>query len=58
MGCGDILLCIFLPFLASGVRERGCGMMLLVFLLSLFFYVPGIIAAFILTLDRLSKRTG
>ncbi len=56
MGIGDFLLCIFLPFLASGVRERGCGTMLFVLFLSIFFYVPGIIAAFILTLNRPSRR--
>ncbi len=52
MGIGDALLCIFLPPLASGVRERGCGTMLFVFLLTLLAWLPGIIAAFVLTLNR------
>lgn len=50
MGIGDILLCIFLPPFASGVRNRGCGSMLMVGLLTLLFWLPGTIAAFVMTM--------
>ena len=52
MGIGDILLCIFLPPFASGVRNRGCGTMLLVGILWLFLWLPGTIAAFIICLSN------
>lgn len=49
MGLFDILWCIFLPPFASGVRERGCGMMLLVLLLTCCLWLPGTIVALIMT---------
>lgn len=52
MGLGDILLCIFLPPFASGVRQRGCFTMLMVGILTLLVWVPGVIAAFIMTLSK------
>lgn len=52
MGIGDVLLIVFLPPFASGVRERGCGSMLLVALLWCIFWVPGSIAALIMTLNK------
>jgi uncharacterized membrane protein YqaE (UPF0057 family) len=56
MGLGDILLCIFLPPLASGVRRRGCLTMLLVLILTLMVWVPGMLVAFILTLNQPEYR--
>ena len=52
MGIGDALLCIFLPPLASGVRVRGCGMMLFVLLLTCLAWLPGIIAAFYFQMNK------
>lgn len=52
MGLGDILWCLLLPPFASGVRERGCGAQLLVGLLWLCFWIPGSIAAFVMTASR------
>ena len=52
MGIGDVLLIIFIPPLASGVRERGCGTVFLVFLLWCIFWIPGSIAALIMTLNK------
>ncbi len=52
MGIGDAILCIVFPPLASGVRERGCGTILFVFLLTCLAWVPGIIAAFYLTINK------
>jgi len=43
MGCGRTLLCIFLPPLA--VLDKGCGPVLLVTLLTIVGWVPGVIAA-------------
>lgn len=40
------LLCIFCPPLA--VLDRGCGSVLIVFLLTLVAWVPGVIAALII----------
>ena len=45
---GDILLIIFLPFLASGVRKRGGAAVFGVLVLWLCFFLPGSIAALIL----------
>jgi uncharacterized membrane protein YqaE (UPF0057 family) len=56
MGCVDALFCIFLPPLASGVRARGCGAMLFVLLLTIMFWLPGSIMAFIMTLNRNQER--
>jgi uncharacterized membrane protein YqaE (UPF0057 family) len=57
MGCIDILLCIFLPPFASGVRGRGCGAMLFVLILTIIGWLPGAIAAFLLTIDYNDKRS-
>lgn len=43
MGIGRALLCIFLPPLA--VLDKGCGAILLVTVLTLVAWVPGVIAA-------------
>lgn len=50
MGLMDLLLVIFLPFLASGVRKRGAGMVVLVLVLWLCLWFPGSIAGLILQL--------
>ena len=55
MGCIDILLCLLLPPLAGGVRARGCGTMIFVLILTLIGWLPGAIAAFILTIDYNDK---
>jgi uncharacterized membrane protein YqaE (UPF0057 family) len=47
MGLGKALLCIFIPPLA--VRDRGCGTMLLVFVLWCCAWIPGSIAAWIIS---------
>jgi len=46
MGCGRALLCIIFPPLA--VLDRGCGTVLIVFVLTLAAWVPGVIAALLL----------
>jgi WD40 repeat protein/uncharacterized membrane protein YqaE (UPF0057 family) len=46
MGCGRVLLAILFPPLA--VMDKGCGSFLIVFLLSLAGWIPGIIAAIII----------
>ncbi|MEO8285319.1 MAG: YqaE/Pmp3 family membrane protein [Chloroflexota bacterium] len=56
MGCVDVLLCLFLPPFASGVRARGCGVMIFVGLLTLMVWLPGAITAFILTLNYNEER--
>jgi uncharacterized membrane protein YqaE (UPF0057 family) len=56
MGCIDLILCLLLPPLASGVRARGCGVMLFVLILTIIGWLPGVIAAFILTVDYNDKR--
>jgi uncharacterized membrane protein YqaE (UPF0057 family) len=43
MGLGRALVCIIFPPL--GVLDRGCGTILLVFVLTLVGWVPGVIAA-------------
>jgi len=45
MGLGRAILCILLPPLA--VLDRGCGAILLVTLLTLAGWVPGVIAAIV-----------
>ena len=55
MGCIDLLLCILLPPLASGVRARGCGAMLFVLLLTLIGWLPGALVAFFMTVDYNDK---
>ncbi|MDQ3929553.1 MAG: YqaE/Pmp3 family membrane protein [Chloroflexota bacterium] len=56
MGCVDALFCIFLPPFASGVRAKGCGAMLFVLLLTLIFWLPGCLVAFIMTLNHNRER--
>jgi uncharacterized membrane protein YqaE (UPF0057 family) len=46
MGCLRVLLCIIFPPLA--VLDKGCGSIVLVFLLTLCGWVPGVIAALII----------
>lgn len=46
MGCFDLLLCIIFPPLA--VIDKGCGSVVLVTILSIFGWVPGVIAALII----------
>lgn len=46
MGCFRVLLSIILPPLA--VIDKGCGSILIVFLLTLCGWVPGVIAALII----------
>jgi uncharacterized membrane protein YqaE (UPF0057 family) len=46
MGCGRAILCIILPPLA--VIDKGCGSILLVTLLTIVGWVPGVIAALII----------
>ncbi|MBK6431887.1 MAG: YqaE/Pmp3 family membrane protein [Anaerolineae bacterium] len=45
MGCGRALLCILLPPLA--VLDKGCGTVLLVTLLTIVGWVPGVIGALV-----------
>ncbi|MCC6616773.1 MAG: YqaE/Pmp3 family membrane protein [Anaerolineae bacterium] len=46
MGCGRAILCIIFPPLA--VLDRGCGTVLIVLVLTLAAWVPGVIAALLL----------
>ena len=46
MSCLQVILAIIFPPLA--VYDRGCGSMLIVFLLTLCGWVPGVIAALII----------
>jgi len=46
MGLGRAILCILLPPLA--VLDRGCGSVLIVALLTLIGWVPGVIAALVI----------
>jgi uncharacterized membrane protein YqaE (UPF0057 family) len=46
MSCLQVILAIIFPLLA--VLDRGCGSMLIVFLLTLCGWVPGVIAALII----------
>jgi uncharacterized membrane protein YqaE (UPF0057 family) len=50
MSLGRVLLCIFLPPLA--VLDRGCGSILLVSLLTLVGWVPGVIGAIVICQGR------
>lgn len=43
MGCGRALLCIIFPPLA--VLDRGCGTVLLITLLTIIGWIPGVIGA-------------
>lgn len=46
MGCFKVLLCIIFPPLA--VIDKGCGSIVIVFLLTCLGWVPGVIAALII----------
>jgi uncharacterized membrane protein YqaE (UPF0057 family) len=46
MGCLRAILCLVFPPLA--VLDRGCGTVLIVFVLTLAGWVPGVIAALVL----------
>lgn len=46
MGCGRALLCLILPPLA--VLDKGCGSVVLVAVLTIAGWVPGVIAALII----------
>ncbi len=46
MGCLRAILCIIFPPLA--VLDRGCGTVLIVFILTLMGWIPGVIAALLL----------
>jgi uncharacterized membrane protein YqaE (UPF0057 family) len=46
MGCGRALLCIILPPLA--VLDKGCGSIVLITLLTICGWVPGVIGALII----------
>lgn len=43
MSCGRAILCIIFPPLA--VVDRGCGVLLIVFVLTLVGWIPGVLAA-------------
>ena len=46
MSCLQVLLCIIFPPLA--VLDRGCGSILIVFILTCVGWIPGVIAAMII----------
>jgi len=46
MSCLQVLLCIIFPPLA--VLDRGCGSILIVFILTCIGWIPGVIAAMII----------
>ena len=50
MGCGRVLLCIVFPPLA--VIDRGCGSIILVTLLTIAGWVPGVIGALVINNNR------
>ena len=54
MSLGRALLCILFPPLA--VLDRGCGTIVLVFLLTLAGWVPGAIAALLLNYEAVQHR--
>ncbi len=49
-----IILCIIFPPLA--VVDKGCGSMIIVFLLTCLGWIPGTVAALIIGLDVLKKN--
>ena len=49
MGCGKVLLCVFFPPLA--VLDKGCGSIVIVSLLTLVGWVPGVLGALIISND-------
>jgi uncharacterized membrane protein YqaE (UPF0057 family) len=50
MSCWRVVLCIILPPLA--VLDKGCGSIVIVFLLTLLGWVPGVIGALIICNSR------
>ncbi|MDX1991850.1 MAG: YqaE/Pmp3 family membrane protein [bacterium] len=48
MGCGRAILCLLLPPLA--VIDRGCGTFLIVLVLTIAGWVPGVIAALLVNI--------
>jgi uncharacterized membrane protein YqaE (UPF0057 family) len=46
MGCGRVFLCIILPPLA--VLDKGCGSIVLVTILTICGWVPGVIGALVI----------
>jgi uncharacterized membrane protein YqaE (UPF0057 family) len=46
MGCFRVLLCIIFPPLA--VVDKGCGSIIIVFILTCLGWIPGVIAALII----------
>jgi len=46
MGCFKVLLCIIFPPLA--VIDKGCGSIVIVFILTCLGWIPGVIAALII----------
>ena len=46
MGCLRVLLCIIFPPLA--VIDKGCGSLIIVFILTCLGWIPGVIAALII----------
>ncbi len=54
MGCGRAILCIIFPPLA--VYDRGCGSILLVFILTLLGWIPGAIAALVINNQASNRR--
>ncbi len=46
MGCGRVILCLIFPPLA--VLDKGCGSVLLTFILTCAGWVPGAIAALVI----------
>jgi uncharacterized membrane protein YqaE (UPF0057 family) len=51
MGCGRAILCIIFPPLA--VLDRGCGAVLLTFVLTCVGWIPGVIAAICFNSDKI-----
>ncbi|HEX2908974.1 MAG TPA: YqaE/Pmp3 family membrane protein [Phototrophicaceae bacterium] len=54
MGCFRALICIIFPPLA--VIDRGCGTFLIVLLLTIAGWIPGVIAALLLNFMADNKR--
>ena len=50
MGCLRALVCLLFPPLA--VVDKGCGSVIIVAVLTLIGWVPGVIAALIISLER------
>ena len=54
MGCLRVILCIIFPPLA--VLDRGCGSLVIVTLLTLCGWVPGVLAAIVLSQQPASNQ--